>query len=278
MLHTPTRSGNLTQFCSTQPTFTSRLRFPPNQFHRSPCLPCSTHPISPHHPFVLVGLRLSLVVFPCSLAVVALVVSLKPDMQVSLRGHICASATTATPHPPHNLPRAYMHVQLFFALMVVSKGFSYALNSPAREMLYAVTSEQIKFKAKSWIDVFGGASFTNQLALEFSKAVRQRQPVFVVSVKLHFHFFGSPFSSLASFDGRVIISPSCTKLRVCFLLWAGHSAKAAGSAVNHSLKHSLDALMRCQPHAMPSDHDPILFANQPPHPPPSPHPHSISTP
>mmetsp|Transcript_63252 Transcript_63252/g.140982 ORF Transcript_63252/g.140982 Transcript_63252/m.140982 type:complete len:160 (+) Transcript_63252:1466-1945(+) len=69
-------------------------------------------------------------------------------------------------------------MQLFFALMVVSKGFSYALNSPAREMLYAVTSEQIKFKAKSWIDVFGG-----------------------------------------------------------------HSAKAAGSAVNHSLKHSLDALM-----------------------------------
>ena len=33
---------------------------------------------------------------------------------------------------------------------------SYALQSPSREMLYIVTTDAIKFKAKSWIDVFGG--------------------------------------------------------------------------------------------------------------------------
>ena len=33
---------------------------------------------------------------------------------------------------------------------------SYALNNPSKEMLYMATTDSIKFKAKSWIDVFGG--------------------------------------------------------------------------------------------------------------------------
>lgn len=38
--------------------------------------------------------------------------------------------------------------------MVVLKALSYALSSPAREMLYAVTSDAIKFKAKVRQPVF----------------------------------------------------------------------------------------------------------------------------
>ena len=44
---------------------------------------------------------------------------------------------------------------MLFTIMVIIKALSYALSSPAREMLYSVTSDAIKFKAKSWIDVFG---------------------------------------------------------------------------------------------------------------------------
>ncbi|EOD26009.1 hypothetical protein EMIHUDRAFT_115320 [Emiliania huxleyi CCMP1516] len=43
-----------------------------------------------------------------------------------------------------------------FGVMVAIKGLSYALNNPSKEMLYMVTTDSIKFKAKSWIDVFGG--------------------------------------------------------------------------------------------------------------------------
>ena len=38
------------------------------------------------------------------------------------------------------------------------KGFSYALNKPCVEIMYIPTSNDIKFKAKGWIDVFGGRS------------------------------------------------------------------------------------------------------------------------
>eukprot|EP00316_Scyphosphaera_apsteinii_P004297 CAMPEP_0119310048 /NCGR_PEP_ID=MMETSP1333-20130426/17673_1 /TAXON_ID=418940 /ORGANISM="Scyphosphaera apsteinii, Strain RCC1455" /LENGTH=512 /DNA_ID=CAMNT_0007314165 /DNA_START=139 /DNA_END=1677 /DNA_ORIENTATION=- len=42
-----------------------------------------------------------------------------------------------------------------FHMMVGIKGLSYALQSPSREILYVVTSDSIKLKAKSWIDIFG---------------------------------------------------------------------------------------------------------------------------
>jgi len=73
---------------------------------------------------------------------------------------------------------AHPDVWAMFYLQVGIKGLSYALQSPSREMLYIVTTDAIKFKAKSWIDVFGG-----------------------------------------------------------------HAAKALGSGVNHSCKHSFDLLM-----------------------------------
>ncbi|MBY0353661.1 hypothetical protein K2W90_04835 [Candidatus Babeliales bacterium] len=39
--------------------------------------------------------------------------------------------------------------------LVVIKSLNYALNNPCKEMLYIPTSRDIKFKAKSWIDMFG---------------------------------------------------------------------------------------------------------------------------
>ena len=47
-------------------------------------------------------------------------------------------------------------IWVLFSVMVSIKGLSYALNNPSKEMLYMATTDSIKFKAKSWIDVFGG--------------------------------------------------------------------------------------------------------------------------
>ncbi len=46
----------------------------------------------------------------------------------------------------------------FFAAMVALKGMSYAFNNPCKELMYIPTSKDIKFKAKSWMDGFGGRS------------------------------------------------------------------------------------------------------------------------
>ena len=42
-----------------------------------------------------------------------------------------------------------------FSAMMLLKGFSYALNNPTKEMLYQPTSLDVKYKSKSWIDIFG---------------------------------------------------------------------------------------------------------------------------
>uniref|UniRef100_A0A7S0IL69 ADP,ATP carrier protein n=1 Tax=Calcidiscus leptoporus TaxID=127549 RepID=A0A7S0IL69_9EUKA len=72
------------------------------------------------------GLRYTLMLFPVALMAVVCVVYYSPSMWV------------------------------LFWVMVTIKGLSYALNNPSKEMLYMVTTDSIKFKAKSWIDVFGG--------------------------------------------------------------------------------------------------------------------------
>lgn len=46
-------------------------------------------------------------------------------------------------------------LNVFFCALVTVKGLSYALNKPSVEMLYFATSDTIKFKSKSWSDVFG---------------------------------------------------------------------------------------------------------------------------
>ena len=42
-----------------------------------------------------------------------------------------------------------------FAAMIAIKGLNYTLNNPTKEVMYIPTSRDVKFKAKSWIDVFG---------------------------------------------------------------------------------------------------------------------------
>lgn len=72
-----------------------------------------------------IGLRRTLLAFPTLCLLVVLVVIAVPKLQV-----------------------------VFFA-MILLKGFSYSLNNPCKEMLYQPTSSAVKFKSKSWIDIFG---------------------------------------------------------------------------------------------------------------------------
>jgi len=77
--------------------------------------------------FVLreLGLRLTLLLFPCLLVGAGALVYLYPSLE------------------------------LLFVMMLALKALSYALNNPCKELLYQVTSRAVKFKAKSWIDIFG---------------------------------------------------------------------------------------------------------------------------
>jgi len=47
---------------------------------------------------------------------------------------------------------------VFFGAMIVIRCFTYALNNPAKEIMYIPTSKDIKFKTKGWIDMFGARS------------------------------------------------------------------------------------------------------------------------
>jgi ATP:ADP antiporter, AAA family len=53
------------------------------------------------------------------------------------------------------------NIQIMWALfgsMIAVKGFSYALNNPTKEIMYIPTSKDVRFKAKTWIESFGGRS------------------------------------------------------------------------------------------------------------------------
>ena len=49
----------------------------------------------------------------------------------------------------------YSYMWILFAAMIAVKGLNYTLNNPTKEVMYIPTSRDVKFKAKSWIDVFG---------------------------------------------------------------------------------------------------------------------------
>ena len=51
--------------------------------------------------------------------------------------------------------------------MLLLKGFSYCLNNPCKEILYQPTSSNVKFKAKSWIGVFGARGRQQRLLVDF---------------------------------------------------------------------------------------------------------------
>lgn len=51
------------------------------------------------------------------------------------------------------------NMQIMWALfgsMIAVKGFSYALNNPTKEIMYIPTTKDVRFKAKGWIESFGG--------------------------------------------------------------------------------------------------------------------------
>jgi AAA family ATP:ADP antiporter len=53
---------------------------------------------------------------------------------------------------------AFPVLWVFVGAIVASKGLSYALNNPCKEIMYIPTSRDIRFKTKSWIDTFGARS------------------------------------------------------------------------------------------------------------------------
>lgn len=71
------------------------------------------------------GLRVTLLLFPSICLIVIIAVRFHPTLNV------------------------------VFAAMMILKANSYALNNPTKEMLYQPTSTNVKYKAKSWIDIFG---------------------------------------------------------------------------------------------------------------------------
>lgn len=75
-----------------------------------------------------IGLRACLILFPLTVLLVLVYTLLYPSLTVVFWGQ------------------------------VVLKSISYAVNNPAKEILYLPTSPDVKFKVKSWVDMFGGRS------------------------------------------------------------------------------------------------------------------------
>lgn len=80
------------------------------------------------------GLTFCLTMFPVTLAGVVAMVWITPNITSS----------------------ASILLWTLFAAMIAVKGLSYALNNPCKEMMYIPTSKDVKFKAKGWMDNFGG--------------------------------------------------------------------------------------------------------------------------
>ena len=51
--------------------------------------------------------------------------------------------------------RLHPTLEVVFGAMMMLKACSYALNNPTKEMLYQPTNPSVRYKAKSWIDIFG---------------------------------------------------------------------------------------------------------------------------
>jgi AAA family ATP:ADP antiporter len=129
------------------------------------------------------GLQITLISFPALLLLCAVVVYISPTIWV------------------------------VFAVMMIMKGMSYALNNPTKEILYQQTSTSIKFKCKSWIDTFGqrsakaaGSLVTNAFASSMAELVAYGSIVGVVgSVFLIWvsHYMGKEFEELSASGTKV---------------------------------------------------------------------------
>lgn len=75
--------------------------------------------------------------------------------------------------------RLYPTLYVVFGAMMTLKACSYALNNPTKELLYQPTSPAVRYKAKSWIDIFGargakamGSVITNAFADSASSLIQ----------------------------------------------------------------------------------------------------------
>ncbi|KAG5184352.1 hypothetical protein JKP88DRAFT_269750 [Tribonema minus] len=104
-------------------------------------------------------------------------------------------------------------LETVFLAMITLKAFSYSLNNPCKEMLYAPTSTAVKFKSKSWIDIFGargakaaGSVVTNAFADSAAHLVRYGGGAAVcVSAFLVWvaHYMGARFEALQE-SGEIV--------------------------------------------------------------------------
>jgi len=104
-------------------------------------------------------------------------------------------------------------IWVVFAMMMVMKGMSYALNNPTKEILYQMTSTSIKFKCKSWIDTFGqrsakagGSLVTNAFAASMPDLIAYGSFVGVIgSVGLIWvsYYMGQKFDELSARGEKV---------------------------------------------------------------------------
>lgn len=124
------------------------------------------------------GLQVTLISFPALLLICAIVVYISPTIWV------------------------------VFAVMMIMKGMSYALNNPTKEILYQQTSTSIKFKCKSWIDTFGqrsakaaGSLVTNAFASSMVDLIAYGSIVGVVGSAFLIwvsHYMGKEFEELSA--------------------------------------------------------------------------------
>lgn len=80
-------------------------------------------------------------------------------------------------------------VWAFFGIMVIIKGLSYALNNASKEVMYIPTSKDVKFKAKGWIDAFGGRS-SKATGSFITNAIKASPNMFIIGSAISFVLLG----------------------------------------------------------------------------------------
>lgn len=66
-----------------------------------------------------------------------------------------------------------------FGVMIMAKGLGYAVNNPVKEIMYIPTSKDVKFKTKSWIDMFGSRT-AKQSGAQITDAFKHNIPDLMV--------------------------------------------------------------------------------------------------
>jgi AAA family ATP:ADP antiporter len=97
----------------------------------------------------LIGIRISLFIFPVLCILMVLATYLFPSAGV------------------------------FFVVLVGLRSFNYALNHPTREILYIPTTKDIKFKAKTWTDAFG-SRIAKSFGAIFNRSIKGFSPAFAL--------------------------------------------------------------------------------------------------